>query len=138
MRALLLCLVLASCASVPQSRPEREGTVTRATVEREIDQAFRRSEWTDQERLAFRLSVVAHGMDLASSIMSPSCPETSPFLPEYPSNAQLVAVKLVALSFEWWLYSSPKIHNAHWYGYTSAAIHAAVAIKNSRLDCFGR
>lgn len=112
---------------------------SKADVEREISSAFERSEWTRNERIAFALSTAAHMLDLASSVLSDErCIERNPILGESPSNAALIAVKVAAIGFEYWLYSSPRLahSNAHWYGYTSAIIHGHVAIGNFRNDCY--
>lgn len=126
---LILGLNSAVCADV----------VTKKDVEREVAGAFERSEWTKQEKVAFTLSLVANGLDLASSVMSDSrCEEQNPLLGKSPSNGSLVAVKLLAIGFEYWLYSSPKFRNSNtqWFGYTSAIIHSGIAISNFQNDCY--
>lgn len=112
---------------------------TQADVEREISGAFERSEWTRQERRAFALSIVGHALDLGSSLASDErCVERNPILGERPSAGALIGLKLVAIGFEWWLYSSPRFRHAptHYYGYTSALIHAGIATSNLRNDCY--
>lgn len=112
-------------------------TVTKADIEREIDSAFRRSEWTKQEKLAFGLSVAAHMLDLGSSLASDDrCVENNLILGKNPSDAALIGVKVIAIGFEYWLYSHPGINNAHWFGYTSAAIHGYYGASNLRNDCY--
>ena len=110
----------------------------REDVEREIQGAFERSEWTRQEKRAFALSAIAHSLDLYTSLKSEGCIEKNPILGEDPSDAALVGVKLFALGFEWWLYSSKRFDRqpTHWYGYTSAAIHGYIAYSNSQNRCF--
>lgn len=112
---------------------------SQADVEREISAAFDRSEWTKNERIAFTLSTAAHLLDLGSSLASDErCVERNPILGENPSDAALIGVKVLAIGFEYWLYSSPRFShsNAHWYGYASAIIHAHVAIGNLRNNCY--
>lgn len=112
---------------------------TRDDVEREISGAFERSEWTRQERRAFALSVIGHAIDLGSSLASDErCIERNAILGERPSAGALIGLKLMAIGFEWWLYSSPRFRNqpTHYYGYTSALIHAGIAASNLRNKCY--
>lgn len=136
----LLAIVLASVLLIALLLPLSEcRAATRADIEREVSGAFERSEWTRAERRAFTLSVLAHSLDLASSLASDErCVERNPLLGSHPSDGALIATKLLALGFEFWLYSSPRFRHAptHMYGYTSALIHGAVAASNFRNDCY--
>ncbi len=130
-RALLICVVMALAPAA--------SAASRAEVEYEINGAFERSEWTRAERRAFALSLVANALDVYTSIRSDDrCVETNPILGRDPSAAQLIGVKVLAIGFEWWLYSSPRTSHypTHVYGYTSAAIHGWAAWSNSRNRCF--
>lgn len=112
---------------------------TKEKVESEIGAAFQRSEWTAAERRAFTFSVIAHSLDLASSLASDDrCVERNPILGEHPSNGAMIGLKVVAIGFEYWLYSNPKFsHNdTQWFGYTSAILHTAIAASNFRNDCY--
>jgi hypothetical protein len=126
--------VLSAATPVPK-------VVTRADVDREVEAAFQRSEWTDKERWAFIASTTAHVTDLATSLASPNCVEANPLLGKHPSSATLVATKALAIGFEYWLYSSPRFtehSKTHWYGFTSAIIHSYIAYSNTQNDCYGR
>lgn len=110
----------------------------REDVEREIEGAFQRSEWTRHERYAFMLSTTAHMLDLYTSLHSDGCEEQNPLLGSHPHDASLIGVKIIAIGFEMWLYSSKQMshYKTHWYGYTSAVIHGYIAYSNSRNRCF--
>lgn len=119
--------------------PFSVGAATKEKVEAEIGAAFQRSEWTAAEKRAFTFSIIAHSLDLASSLASDDrCIERNLILGESPSDGALIGVKVLAIGFEYWLYSSPRFRhsNAQWYGYTSAAIHFAIAASNSQNDCY--
>lgn len=144
-RTLLLSLLIwlvAGCAALerqPVDYPPAHDLDQRQVIAAEIDAAFKRSEWDKKERLAFTLSVIGHGLDLASSLTSDErCVERNPLLGESPSDGALVAVKLAAIGFEWWLYNSPRFDKqpVYWYGFTSAIIHGATAAKNFTNDCY--
>lgn len=123
-------IALALAAALAVSQPD---------VEQEIVGAFERSEWTRQERRAFTLSLIAHAIDLGSSLASDErCEEQNPLLGRNPSDGALIGVKLIAIGFEWWLYSSPRFahYPTHYYGYTSAAIHGLIGAKNLTNDCY--
>ena len=126
----VLAIVLALASSIVCAASEED-------VEREVSAAFERSDWTRAERRAFTLSVVAHTLDLATSVASDErCVERNPLLGENPSNAQLLGVKVVAVGFEYWLYSHSDNPNVPWFGYTMAALHFATAASNLRNNCY--
>ena len=96
-------------------------------------------EWTDKERLAFGLSIAAHTLDAGTTIAADwdRCGEMNPILGSEPSDASIIAFKLAAIGFEYWLYNSPNPTWAtHHYGFTSAIVIGAVGIHNSQQDCF--
>lgn len=128
--ALVVALLVATTTTASAAQAD--------VIEREIAGAFQRSEWTRQEKLAFTVSTVAHLADLGTSLASDErCVERNALLGSNPSNGTLIGVKLVAIGFEYWLYSSPRFHGStHWYGYTSAVIHGLAAYTNSKNDCY--
>ena len=131
-------VLLTSCASLTE-RPLPAKAA--GTVEQEMAGVFQRSEWSEHERRAFTLSMIGHGIDLASSVLSDDrCVENNPILGRNPSNGQLLAVKALAIGFEFWLYNTPRFDRnskTYWYGYTSAIIHASIGIKNfTTNDCY--
>jgi len=118
--------------SVPLSNPSKE------QISSELGLAFDKSEWTDKERLAFALSLLANAADLYTSLNDDgTCVESTPLLGKNPSDGLLISVKLIAIGFEYWLYNNPKFHTGtHWYGFTSAVYHGITAYTNSQNDCF--
>jgi len=107
-----------------------------ASVSVEIAAAFDRSEWTRQERIAFTLSTAAHAFDLYTSMQDNNCVESNPILGKNPSDAALVGIKLLAIGTEYILYNSPRIDNAHWFGYTSALISGYAGYSNTQNECY--
>lgn len=136
--ALLALCAFGICADPLWEQPSKEAI--------EVREAFVRSDnWTKQERVAFTLSVVAHAADLYTSLNSnhdpskgPYCRETNPLLGDNPSSGTLVAAKLVAIGFEYWLYSNPRISSkyTHFFGYTSFVLHGYAAYSNSQNNCY--
>lgn len=116
----------------PVARPSKE------KISYELGLVFDKSEWTRQEKIAFTLSTLAHLADLGTSLASDErCVESTPLLGKNPSDGLLIAVKLVAIGFEYWLYNSPRFHRStHFYGYTAALFHGITAYQNSRNDCY--
>jgi len=148
-RTALLCLLLTACATPAQRERQQIDDALRVPtaerVEAEISAAFRASEWTRAERLAFTASALAHAADLYTSMRSnhdpskgPFCREANPILGDNPSAGARVAVKLVAIGLEAWIYSTPGLGDStHWYGIASAALVGATAWSNTRNDCYG-
>lgn len=100
-----------------------------------------RDEWTDQERLAFGLSTTAHLADLGTTIAaldSRHCKEINPLFGSNPNNGTLIAVKALAIGFEYAYYNSPASRGkrSHWFGYISAVIVGSAAVWNSSQDCY--
>lgn len=89
-------------------------------------------ELNEKEKTAFILSAIGHSLDLASNLSNgEQCEEQNFILGKNPNVASLVGLKIVALTFEYWLYTNPNIHgDTHYFGYTSAIIHAGYGISN--------
>ena len=150
--AIFLALSLAACSTNPTkdvayptpimySSEQIQQPIQQASkqdVEDVLGFAFRKSEWTRQEKIAFTLSTVAHLADLGTSLASDErCVESTPLLGKNPSDGKLIAVKLIAIGFEYWLYNSPRFSNGtQFYGYTAALFHGITAYQNSRNDCY--
>lgn len=119
---------------VPQTIKSNE-----VDVERELSIAFKNSEWTVNEKRAFILSIIGHTLDLISSLKSDErCVERNPILGTNPSDGALIGMKLLAISFEYWLYNNHSFRSqpTHYYGYTSALIHGYAGISNFKNDCY--
>lgn len=132
---MLTALALAAALAV--APPPEVDVVTRADVEQSVHGMFVGS-WTQKEKWAWTASTIAHVADLATSLNSGSgCEETNPILGKHPSTGALVGLKVVAIGFEYWLQSRP-YENTWMFSAVSAAIHGAVAVSNTRNDCYGQ
>ena len=129
MKVLLFC-------QTQEAVPEVD-VVTRADVEQSVQGMFVGS-WTQKEKWAWTASTVAHIADLTTTVHalnSPTCTETNPLLGSNPSVASVVALKAAIISAEYWLQAQD--YKDTWlYSAVSAAVVGAVAIRNTRLDCY--